>query len=216
MNSTAIEIGRYAVITGDITNFTKLDSKHRQTLIEETESLLRSWVVKPTDAQVFRGDSYQLIVDDIDGAIKKSIQLLCWFKMHSDEPNNIQLSSRISVGIGKIDYKGNTVLDSDGEAFHWSGRYFDKMAPDELLTIKTNDEETDQQIAIILNFINLLIRQWTVNQAEVVYMACQGYTQSKMAEQLGINQSAVNNRLKVAKWKEIEKGINYISKLVTK
>ncbi|MCR8558350.1 SatD family protein [Mucilaginibacter sp. BJC16-A38] len=206
----------YAVITGDIINFTRLDNDKRQRIIASTEKLLKSWVDKPTDAEVFRGDSYQFIMDDVEDAIKKSIQLICWFKKQPENNNKINLSSRVSVGIGGIAYKGKSVLDSDGEAFHQSGRSFDKMGADEILTIKTTNEEINQQLTIILSFINLFVNQWKANQAEVVYLACEGYTQTKMAEALGIKQGAVNNRLKVAKWKEVEKGINYISKLVTK
>jgi hypothetical protein len=211
-----LKMKQFAVITGDIINFTRLDNEKRQSLIAATEKLLKSWVAKPNEAEVFRGDSYQLIMDDISDAIKKSIQLICWFIKHSDGANNIQLSSRVSVGIGKIAYKGKSVLDSDGEAFHQSGRYFDKMSAGEILAIKTTNEEINQQITIILSFINLFICQWTPNQAEVIYLACEGYTQLKMAEKLSINQGAVNRRLKAAKWKEIEKGIIYIIQLVTK
>ena len=205
----------FAVITGDITNFTKLDSQKRQILISETERLLKSWVERVSDAQVFRGDSYQLIIGDINDAIIKSIRLICWFRKHSDTTNNIRLSSRVSVGIGTIAYKGKSVLDSDGEAFHQSGRRFDKMTAGETLTIQTSNEEINQQITIILSFINLFINQWTPNQAEVIYLACEGYTQLKMAEELNLNQAAVNRRLKAARWKEVEKGILYISQLVT-
>jgi len=208
-------MGNFAVITGDITNFTKLDSQKRQILISETEKLLKSWVETSSDAQVFRGDSYQLIIADINDAIIKSIQLICWFKKHSDTVNNVQLSSRISVGIGTIAYKGQSVLDSDGEAFHQSGRRFDKMAAGEILTIQTGNEEINSQITIILSFINLFLNQWTPNQAEVVYLACEGYTQLKMAEKLNLDQAAVNRRLKAARWKEVEKGILYISQLIT-
>ena len=204
----------YAVITGDIINFTKLDNEKRQELITATDKLLKLWVGKPTDAEIFRGDSYQLVMDNIGDAIKKSVQLICWFKKYSE--TNIKLSSRISVGIGKIAYRGKSVLDSDGEAFHQSGRYFDKMNAGEVLVIKTTNQEINQQVAIILSFINLFINQWNAKQAEVIYLACEGYTQTRTAEALNIQQGAVNNRLKVAKWKEVEKGIDYIIQLVTK
>ena len=206
----------HAVITGDIINFTRLDNDKRQSLIAATERLLKSWVAKPKDAEVFRGDSYQLVMDDIHSAISKGVQLICWFKKNSELKTKNQLSSRVSVGIGAIAYKGKSVLDSDGEAFHQSGRYFDKMSGDEILTIKTTNEEINEQIAIILSFINLLINQWSPKQAEVLYLACDGYTQQRIAEALNLNQGAVNRRLKSANWKEVEKGIKYISKLVTK
>lgn len=204
----------YAVITGDIINFTRLSAEKRKYLIAETEKLLKSWVDKSQDAEVFRGDSYQFLMADIDESIKKSVQLICWFKKHSE--TDISLSSRVSVGIGKIAYEGKSVLDSDGEAFHQSGRYFDKMNGAEILAITTANQEINEQIRIILSFINLFINQWNKKQAEVIYLACEGYTQTNMAAMLSIAQGAVNNRLKVARWKEVEKGINYIIQLVTK
>lgn len=204
----------YAVLTGDIINFTKLNDNSRQSLIEETERLLKSWVKNSKDAEVFRGDSYQLIFDNIDSALNKSIQLICWFKKHAIYKNELPLSTRIAIGIGKVAYKGKSVLDSDGEAFHQSGRSFDKMGYGELLTITTVDEATNQQIAILLIFINQIINQWSKGQAEVIYLKGEGHTQQKMAEELGISQGAVNNRLRVAKYNDIEKGINYIAKIV--
>ncbi|MDB4903120.1 MAG: hypothetical protein JWQ63_2401 [Mucilaginibacter sp.] len=204
----------YAVLTGDIINFTQLSNNTRQSLIEETRRLIKSWVKIPGDAEIFRGDSYQLIFNDIEKALKRSIQLICWFKKYPDHEEGWLLSTRISVGIGKVAYKGKSVLDSDGEAFHQSGRSFDKMNKDDLLTISSDNKEINEQIAIILIFINLIISQWTVGQAEVIYLYEEGYTQQKMAEKLGIRQGAVNNRLRVAKWKEVEKGINYISSLL--
>jgi len=207
---------KYAVLTGDIINFTKLPDRDRLKLITQTEALLKSWADKPNEAEVFRGDSYQLILNDITTVEKKSVQLICWFKKHSDEKNKIYLGSRISVGIGAIAYQGKSVLDSDGEAFHLSGRNFDKMTDNEILSIKTPDDATNEQIAIILNFANVVINQLTAAQAEVIYMAIDSYTQTRMAEELNINQGAVNSRLKLANWKTIQDGINYITELIKK
>jgi DNA-binding CsgD family transcriptional regulator len=205
---------KFAVLTGDIVNFTQLPDKERLKLISETEGLLKSWVNQPNDAEIFRGDSFQFIVGDIATAIKKGIQLICWFKKHSDEKNKIYLSSRISVGIGAIAYKGKSVLDSDGEAFHLSGRNFDKMTDKEIFSIKTANNDINEQIAIILTFANIVIGQLTAAQAEVIYMAIDNYTQTRMAEELGIKQGAVNSRLKLANWKTIHEGINYITELI--
>jgi hypothetical protein len=207
---------KFAVLTGDIVNFTQLPDKDRLKLISETESLLKSWANQPNEAEVFRGDSFQLILNDVAIAVKKSIQLICWFKKHSDEKNKINVGSRISIGIGAIAYKGRSVLDSDGEAFHLSGRNFDKMANNELLSVKTADDSINEQIAIILTFANIVINQWTASQAEVIYMALDDYTQNRMAEELGIKQGAVNSRLKLANWKTIHDGVTYITELIKK
>ena len=69
----------YAVITGDITNFTQLADDRRGKLIADTEKLIRKMVKTPKDAQVFRGDSYQLVIEDVSLVISDCIRLICWF-----------------------------------------------------------------------------------------------------------------------------------------
>lgn len=202
------------VLTGDIINFTKLDEQQRQTLIEHTTALLESWVPNAQNAAVFRGDSYQLILDNFGQALRRSIQLVCWFIKSTPAGSRAGLSTRVSIGLGAVAYRGRSVLDSDGEAFHLSGRNFDNMRAGELIRIKTADAQINSQIDILLNFINLILNHWTRSQAEIVYLELEGYTQQHMADVLQIAQSAVSSRLKASQWKEAEKGIAYISDLI--
>ncbi|WP_432714766.1 hypothetical protein [Pedobacter sp.] len=206
----------YAVITGDIINFTQLSPQNRYALIEEYESLLKSWIKKSSDAEIYRGDSYQIIFEDIQEALTKSIQLLCWFKLHSDHTQQINLGTRISIGIGEVSYRGKNVLSSDGEAFHLSGRNFDQLRNGEYLAIKTNNEEKNKAIDVILNFINRIIKEWTLAQAEVIFLLLENKTQQQIADILSLSQPSINSRLKLANWKDIELAIKYISDLVQK
>ncbi|WP_316838995.1 hypothetical protein [Pedobacter gandavensis] len=203
-----------AVITGDIINFTKLSAAKRKELIEDTGKLLKTWIKAKENAEIFRGDSYQVLFENIQEAITKSIQLICWFKKHSDEAAKIYLSTRISIGIGKVAYLGKNVLNSDGEAFHLSGRNFDTMKEEEFLTIHTNNELKNDGIKIILNFVNKYIEKWTKGQSEVIYLLLEGKTQKETAKILSLSQPSVNSRLKSAGWKEFEPSIKYIADLV--
>ncbi|MDE3212084.1 MAG: hypothetical protein KGM98_02525 [Bacteroidota bacterium] len=201
------------IITGDITHFTQLGDQDRQDIIRETEALIQSWVPQPGWAEIFRGDSYQLRLEEMSVALLKAVQLICWFKKRPPYPGGVELGGRLSLGIGAVAYTGKTVLDSDGEAFHLSGRNFDTMETEEFLRITTPDPALNSQIAILLSFINILIGQWTSGQAEVIYLAIEGYTQTRMAEVLGIQQSAVHNRLKISNWKAVKAGLEYIIEL---
>jgi len=203
----------HAVLTGDIINFTRLNADDRKKLINDTEILLKSWIKKRADAEVFRGDSFQVLFDDVTDAVRRSIQLICWFMQHSDEKNKINLGTRISIGTGEISYRGKNVLNSDGEAFHLSGRNFDLMKPGEYLAIHTNDQYKNKGIEIILNFLNKYISDWSLAQAEVVFLVLEGKTQQEIAEHLSLSQPSVNSRLKLAGWKEFEPAIKYISHL---
>jgi hypothetical protein len=213
----------YAVITGDIKNFTKLSNERRSKLIVDTEELMKTMVKNTKDAQVFRGDSYQLIVEDIAQVLKKCIQLICWFKLNSDRFSagrrsatdpRVPLGTRLSIGIGEIAYKGKNVLDSDGEAFHLSGRKFDQLNKDDIIKLTTADEKSNEIFEMLLMFMNSIIRSWTRTQAETIFLLLEksDNTQEQIAKKLNMTQPAIAFSLRSAKWKEVEKGINYISK----
>jgi len=217
----------YAVVTGDIKNFTSLSDNRREKLILETESLLKTMVVHEKDAKMFRGDSYQFITADIGGVLMMCLKLICWFKMYvADLPPkernllryNTRLGTRQSIGIGEIAYKGKSVLDSDGQAFHLSGRVFDDMQKNDILKLTTFDEERNNTYEIILTYINLLIKQWTASQAETIYylLTMEEATQEKIARKMDMTQPGVANSLRFARWKEVEKGINFISDALEK
>lgn len=201
------------VITGDIIGFTALSAVKRKKLLNESTELISSWVAEPSQARIFRGDSFQMLFKDIGMALKRAVQLRCWFKKHSSA-NETLLDARMVIGVGKISFYGKSVLDSDGEAFHLSGRAFDKLEEGENLSIVTPDISKNEQLKIILNLAEVIMSNWTLNQAEVIYLLLEGRTQQQMAKELKIGQSAVNNRIKLAKWKQIEKMMRYVVSLI--
>lgn len=202
-----------AVITGDITAFTQLSPKRRQALIQETEQHLKSWLRPSEEVATFRGDSYQVLFDTPQRAIRKSIQLIAWFRKRKESKQG--LSTRISLGIGSISYRGENVLNSDGPAFHFSGRNFDLMEADTYLSIITADSKKNTDFEIILNFINRYINKWTRAQAEVIYLHLEGQNQKTIAQNLSITQPSVNSRLKSAGWREIEPALEYMIDRIT-
>jgi len=207
MNESAL------VVTGDITGFTKIPPAEREQLIHALPDLFQSWVEESEYARIFRGDSFQLLFKHPQEGLRRSLQLRCWFKK-SSVTENIVLDARMAVGVGQISYYGETVLDSDGEAFHISGRAFDAMEEGEFIKIVTADQLLNEQLNIICRLMDLIISSWTRTQAEVIFLALENKTQQQMADELNIAQSAINNRLKLAKWKEIERTIHYISGLL--
>ena len=206
-------MNRNCVITGDIIGFTTIAGAKRKRLLSDTSELLSSWVGNPAHARIFRGDSFQMLFMDIKMALERAIQLRCWFKKHSSS-SKILLDARMVIGVGKISYYGKSVLDSDGEAFHLSGRAFDDLEVGENLNIITADQIKNEQLKVIFSLAELIMSNWTINQAEVIFLLLEGRTQQEMAEELKIGQSAVNNRIKLAKWKEIEKMIRYVESLI--
>ena len=206
---------KYGVITGDVSNFTSIPVDKKEDLITKTSQLIKSWVSRSEYAEIFRGDSFQLLFDNVGETLKRSIQLRCWFKQNMNEQQKDTLDARISIGFGAIDYFGKSILDADGEAFHLSGRAFDEMKnTHDYFQVLTNNNKLNEQLKVILNLANIIISQWTKNQAEVIFLVLEGKTQQHMADELKIAQSAVNNRIKLARWKEIDKTLRYIASLM--
>lgn len=202
------------IVTGDITGFTKVASNQREKLIKSIQDLITSWV-NAKQAQIFRGDSFQILFSDAPEALRRSIQLRCWFKKNPASENKM-LDARMAIGVGQVAYHGKSVLDSDGEAFHLSGRAFDALDADEFIKIVTPDSVLNEQLNVICRLMDIIISGWTSNQAEVIFLALEDKTQQQIADELQVAQSAINNRFKLAKWKEIEKAVRYISLLIEK
>ncbi|HYK76184.1 MAG TPA: hypothetical protein VEV16_04345 [Daejeonella sp.] len=203
---------KYVVVTGDITGFTAITANKRAKLITSTDKLISSWVEQAGRAKIFRGDSFQMLFQDITEACLRCIQLRCWLKQYPNSKKG--LDARMAVGFGEISYKGKSVLVSDGEAFHLSGRAFDDMQDDEFLRMVTPDGKKNEQLKIILRLMDILISGWTPGQAEVIYLLIENKTQQQIAGELNVTQSAVNNRIKLTKWKDIEKTIHYIASVI--
>jgi len=199
----------FLVLTGDISGFTKVPPDKREKLLRSLRDLITSWA-SPAEAQIFRGDSFQMLFSEPREALQRSIQIRCWLKSNPLS-DNAALDARIAIGIGEVTYRGKTVLDSDGEAFHLSGRAFDSLADNEHLRIVTADRQLNEQLDVICRLMDIITAGWTRSQAEVIFMTLETKTQQQIAAELTIAQSAVSNRLRLAKWTEVEKAVNYIS-----
>lgn len=194
------------VITGDIENFTQIDTKDRELLIGDAKLFLESLVQKQAYAEVFRGDSYQLFFTSKKKCLEALLKIKCWFLTYRD----FELQVRNALGVGEVAFISENILQSDGEAFHLSGRTFDELPKGDFLSIKTGKENLNQQLRIITLLVNILLSKWTVQQAQVVFKALEDKNQTEIAKELAISQGAVNNRLKLSNWKEIREAFNYI------
>ena len=201
--------GTFFVMTGDIAGYTKVKPENAERLIWSLKLLLNSWP-EAKGAQVIRGDSFQVLFTDAEAALRRALQVRCWFKRNPVD-DEIMLDARIAIGAGTVDYLEETLNRSDGEAFHFSGRTLDNMKGEEFLAVVTADQQLNEICKVIFMLMEPFIGQWTRNQAEVIFMTLEGRTQEHIASNLGIGQSAVNNRLRLAKWKAVEKTLSFIA-----
>lgn len=202
-----------SVITGDVVNSSKLSSKQKDIVFEYLDRFVRDHSHElEKQFLIYRGDSIQGVLQDC----KLSLRYIVYLKALI---NSIKLNEgdrspkvdvRLSVGLGEIDYVGRSPLDSDGAAFHRSGRALDAMKKDNrLLMITTDKDEDNDKWNVIIQLLEEVVGGWSIASAELVSLLLWTDNEKKVSEILGISQPAVNLRKKHAGWDSIKKTIEY-------
>lgn len=205
---------RYAVLTGDIINSSKLKVADRKKLLEALATLFDNYKVRNRNNlkikitfEVYRGDSFQGLLDAPEQGLLMALLIRTYLQSKVIVGNRLIVSdARIAIGIGSVSLAAATLAESDGEAFRFSGRLLDtlKKQPNQI-AIKSRRLTLDDEVNTSLVLLEGIISKWTASQAEVVYYKLQGYTEVIIAEMLRIRQPAVNQRAKAASWVAVER-----------
>jgi len=200
-----------SVITGDIIGSTKYRDPNiwlipLKEALGKLESKFNKW-------EIYRGDSFQIEIKDYFNAFQSAIYLKSCIKSIKN------LDVRIAIGVGEKSFEGNTVNESNGEAFRFSGETLEQLKKEKHnLKIKTNNHNLDQELNLYFKLASIVMDNWTTNSAEAVklYLENQNKTQKELAEMIGINQEAVSKRLKRAYIDEIiELDLMYREKIIS-
>ncbi|NRR92218.1 transcriptional regulator [Winogradskyella undariae] len=187
-----------SIITGDII-------KSRQATNEELwltplKSALAQITTDTNFYDIYRGDSFQLECTTIEDSFKNAVYIKAFLKSVKN------LDVRMSIGIGTKDYQGDSVSESNGEAFIYSGETFETLKKDKQnLKIKTKDKVLNKEINLYFRLALIAMDNWTVNSAEIVKLSLEhpNMIQVELAKIIGINQDAVSKRQKRAYLDEI-------------
>jgi hypothetical protein len=142
-----------AVITGDI--ILKVSSS---LWMKDLKSVLNAYGNEPKDWEIYRGDSFQLVLILLMLVI--ALLLKATIKQHK------ALDVRMAIGIGTIDYTSNKVTESNGSAFINSGECFGLKK--QTLGIQTPWSGFDETFTIILQLVVLFADKWTTTSAEII------------------------------------------------
>lgn len=205
----------YAVLTGDVVGSSKLDKASRQELpaaLKKASQAARSLYGKavPLDADVFRGDSWQLIVTDA----KLGLRAAVFFRahLHANSPD-VGLDTRIAIGIGTINFvpKGQ-VSQGDGPAFRESGKVLETMPKSRRLVLSLAETKTPAGIAPVIGLMDAVMERWTEKQSLAVTGMLQGLPQSQIAGLWTppVKQPVVARHLRQAGWEAVESGLAYV------
>ncbi len=179
---------RYAVLTGDIVNSSKLtsdqSSKAMQWLrdaVEKFKTLYPNSIIGELDT--FRHDSWQMLMADPSLSLRAAVYLRVSLKRHSLK--NVLYDSRISIGVGDVEAIAESrISDSRGPAFTISGKSLDAMERTRL----TCEVQGEVPIAFTLlgraavPLLDCLVTDWTPTVARAVHGSLERLTQEKIAE----------------------------------
>ena len=199
-----------AVLTADLIDSSSYKTKFLEQVIEmlqmQFEYFEEKLEEKKSNFRIYRGDSLQGIVNRPEKA------LLCSFLLKSalnklefnQNSHIIKADLKLAIGIGSFDLKRDEISESNGEAFQFSGRTLDHMkAGSRKMMLKTPILDINAEFDTSLALFDFIADRWSTASAEVIYYLLQGYKEKKIAQILGISQSAVNQRKKAAGWDPI-------------
>lgn len=188
------------VITGDVIGYSQIKLEDRAQLLNcfyEMKDELQS--ISPFEMELFRGDSFQLLVDKPEMTTKLAILLRAGLIQYTPSKKEVIWDAKVSIGIGAVDFISDEIITSDGEAFQYSGRQFDKMGKQRLV-VTTPWSEVNEELAVSTPFADDIITRWSIKQAEITYMSLiRNQSQKELAESIGTSAQNVSKILTSAK-----------------
>ncbi|MEO8146691.1 MAG: SatD family protein [Bacteroidia bacterium] len=218
-----------AVITGDIVNSSAMSKQQRTYIISQLKICFAGLRKKKFFSfqkpfEVFRGDSFQGIINQPEQALRIAIIIRALIiKLNKPQKKSKSKTTKVSVvtlkdadvriaiGIGEVNIKARKVVESDGEAFHNSGKLLDAIKNSgERIMIKSSDKILNDELSAGFTLLDFIMSKWTPQQCEAIYeMLNNNYSQQQLSRKLKISQPSVHQRLKISGWYSVEKFLNY-------
>ena len=185
-----------SIITGDIINSRNIDNTIWMPLLK---SALNSIGEPPKTWEIYRGDSFQIEIENIEEALLFALRL----KTSLKEIKNLDV--RIAIGIGVKNDNYANITEGSGEAFINSGFAFDNLLKKQNFAVKSSNETLNTILNTSLALALLIMDNWTVNSATFVlkYINNPNVSQKVIARELGISESSASERRKRAGLDEI-------------
>lgn len=185
---------KYAVLTGDIINSTQELS---EMWLPELKAVLNQYGQEPEAWEIYRGDSFQLLVkmeDALEAAIAVKLSMMQFGS----------LNARVAIGLGDVSYQSTKVTESNGEAFIRSGKTFDTMKK-RTLAISLDKPLIDELLNGLIDFGAYLIDGWSVSTVKVIRLALANpnKTQVELAKMLKVSQANISETFSRAAYDKI-------------
>ncbi len=182
-----------SILTGDIIKSRSI--KNPEVWLSTLKKALTKCSQNSSHWDIYRGDSFQLELENIEESLKSAIYIKACMKTIKG------LDVRIAIGIGEKTFSGKSVVESNGEAFQFSGETLESLKKEKVnLKIKTKNEQLNRELNLYFKLALTIMDHWTTNSAEIskLYMEHPQALQEELGKHIGINQNAVSSRLKRA------------------
>lgn len=187
----------HAVITGDVVDSRLVEPG---VWLQPLKALLNQFGKSPGGWEIYRGDSFQLLLDDPREALKAAVRIKANIKHQK------ALDVRMGIGIGTVDHRAERITESNGQAFIHSGDVFERLKEEKCnLALRSPWEALDQELNLALRLGLVAMDQWTPASAKLVGLRLEhsDMKQADLAKALGIAQSSVSERQTRAHFDEI-------------
>lgn len=197
-----------AVLTGDIVRSRSAETT--EAWIEPLKELLSEAGESPAHWQIFRGDSFQIKTPAKD-SLRWALKIDTCMRMTKG------MGARIGVGLGEEAYSAESILESNGSAYVYSGMAFKQLErTGHSLRVQSDSDTLDQCLNSGLDLLMALAGQWSSNQAQLALALLQqpDHSQEEIASLFHISQSAVSQRKKRAHIDPVERYLRYTETVI--
>ncbi|MCF8347157.1 MAG: hypothetical protein K9G38_08090 [Bacteroidales bacterium] len=200
----------YAVIAGEIAESRKTARDHLgriPDIIRKSFTEVNQHVDPGArfDFEIIRMDEFLCLSANPGHALKAALMLASCFRNLSYKELNERYELRLSIGIGPAELYKEQLRESDGTVFRYADEGLRSMRRNQRLLITTPDASLNDEFMVVCGFMDILIHDWSDEQAEALFLSMAGENQVQISKLLNISQPAVNRRLKAAHQEAIEK-----------
>jgi hypothetical protein len=206
----------HAVLTGDVVGSSRLKPKARRELPAILKAAGQEFRKAhgrevPFALDVFRGDSWQLLVSDPALALRAAFFVR--FSVIAESPPGQRLDTRVAVAVDRIDFvPSNRVSEGDGPAYRASGAALDGLRDPARMALVAG--HAPAALSVVIRLMDALVQDWTAAQARAAKARLQGHTQAEIARRWpgGLSQQGVARHLGRAHWAALEAGLDHLEK----
>jgi len=221
-----------ATISADIVSSTALSVEELTFLQSEIRKFLGELEEKSQGknwGRLFKGDSVEIFLLDPHEALRTALLLKTLvkktFSWKKDSNTKRELfrryGIRLAIGIGEMRTADQKQDIMDGEAIYYSGRLLeqqkhignDRVVMKRSMTFGCKDDVFAEQMDVVMGFLDVLLKNATSRQSEVVYYKLFGKKEKEIADLLEVRQHAVNQFSNAVGWNAIESAVKYFEKL---